>query len=523
MTHLTPDLIERLDTSAVDHLENCRDCRYLIVTDVDLGATKAHLMDRVDAAAPPRTHPRLRPWAVVAIAAGIVFVLFAPLLLLNPDREHDVAGENEVSLPVRQESEPPPPPTPSNEASSYEMVFMLDDGRQGRLIWDSPTFYEGLVTHRQTLEGPVYDYGFYRTGSDWGLNDPDEVLVPGGPHPDIRKLPEDPGIPWAALINRTSAEATWSWMGGDTAGMSPVSPTHPMGAQAWGDGERRLEINEFGAPVLIERPGQTTFRVSQITHREIRAGEVGNNTDLPFDYALYLATKTTGEQRPVLEDGLVTFADYEAAAARAAGCAGVEIEFSDSSGMFEFPDDPTTSDCVARHVDDIAEVWRVDSQWLEGDEFVILWYTIEGREEYAEMHQVEPGEERALASGDGWAVSIAARGEGYCLYTTADASYGEGCLLSEDLPVPDVLDATVSTSYEDETQLLGASVVGVVTARADRVVIVWDSGEETNLSPGTTVEFGFRGFGMISRGDALGVPIAVHAYAGDTLLGTQYP
>jgi hypothetical protein len=517
MTHLTPDLIEQADGAAIGHLEICEQCRDLIVTDVDLGSTKTRVMELATAPASTKIiEKRPRPWVVVALAAGAVLLVFAPLLLLSPDQEPDVGGNPEVSLPVRPEAEPPPPPVPNNELDSFEMTFMVD-GRQGRLIWDSPTFYEGLMTIE---EGPAYDYGFYRTGTDWGFSDPEESFQPGAGQPDIRRLPDDPEVPWDALINRISAAETWSWIDGDE--MASAEPTHPLATRAWSDGNRRLEVSEDGVPVLVERPGRPSFRVNQLTHRDIRVGEVGNNTDLPFDYALYLAETTSAEQNPVLQDGLVTFSDYQTAAASAAECADIELEFSDSLGMFVFPDDQMTADCVARHVDDIAEVWRVDSQFLDGDEFVVLWYTIEGRPGYAAMHQVEPGPERALASGDGWAISIAQRGEGYCIYSSADDTSSEGCLLPEGMAVPDVLDGDIALSYRD-ADLFGTSVVGIVTARADRVEIIWSSGEQTSLTPGERVEFGFRGFGMISRGDARGEPIAIEAYAGDELLGTQTP
>lgn len=523
MTHLTSELVDRADEAAIAHLETCEQCRLLIVTDVELGVTRSRVMERVAATVTTtvRADRRRPPWVMVAAAAGLVLALFAPLLLLSPDREPDFAGDTEVSLPGRSESEPPPPPVPTNDLGSYEMVFTIDDGRQGRLIWDSPTFYEGLVTTQDKSEGPTHDYGFYRTGTDWGFSD-NEVLEPGAEQPDIRRLPDDPAIPWSALINMTSVEETWSWMGAGEGDLATVAPTHPLASRAWSGGGYRLETAE-NIPVLIERPGHPAFRVNQLTHREIRAGEIGNNTDLPFLYALYLVDRTTDEQRQILEDGLVTFADYEGAATEAAECAGIEPEFSESASMFVFSEDRTASDCVARFVDDIAEVWRVDSQFLDGDEFVALWYTIEGRPKYAAMHRVEPGPERALASGGGWAISIAQRGEGYCTFSRAENTNTEGCELPEDMPVPGILKADVTTEYEGEDQLLGASVVGIVTARADRVVIIWGSGEETSIAPGEIVEFGFRGFGMISRGDGRGEPVAVQAYSGDRLLGTQMP
>ncbi len=362
---------------------------------MDLAAVRSSILDDL-ASTPPAHHApnpiktwwRDRPWAVAVGTAALIVALFVPIAWLgrsgdDPTGTGPAAGDPltttsvvpSVDLPT-----PPPEPTPAEaappaptattEIPTFEMTFVVGDAIAGRLIWVTPTFYEGLRGNL-TDSGAVFDYGMHRAGTEQGFADPDnsvatiDGLAPG-------ELPQDPAVPWDLLINRYSDETLWQEMAGTGVEPTAVVPSHPAATRAWASGEARLEVTENGVPVVIGRPGHDLFEVTDFTERTVRAGEIGNNTDLGFEYAVFLSATAAAEQLPVLADGIVTFSDYVAGAEAAAHCAGVEPRFDGSSGLFEFPQDPATVECVERHVAAIAAVWRVDSQWLDDDDFTTI-------------------------------------------------------------------------------------------------------------------------------------------------------
>ncbi|MEN8235694.1 MAG: hypothetical protein ABFR89_12320, partial [Actinomycetota bacterium] len=450
MKHVTTEMINHPDDDVLAHLEVCARCRSRVSTDADLGAVRGRILDEI-AAVGVATSPALsarprwwaRPWAVAAVAAAAVIAVFVPLTWLGNQSDDNAASTSPtvttaeapvVELPTRPE--PPRPedvapftPTAAGAAEPFEMSFAVGDEAVGLLIWQNPTFYEG-VRGNLTEDGAVYDYGMYRAGDNHGVADPDNSAFPGSPSMggDLATgLPDDPDIPWDLLIERHSDEEMWSLVtGGRRIGSVAVEPTHPAAVRAWAAGDYRLEVTDDGIPVVVEGPVRERFEVESLDRRPIRAGEIGNNTDIPFEYAMFLAAQTTNEQRPVLAKGFVTFGDYRAAAEAAAECAGTEATFDEATGMFVFSGD--TTDCAALHADDIAAVWRVASQWIGEDEHTQIYYLVQGESHVVEMFKTEEGPERALASGDGWAISISERGPGYCRRTSVeDSSYGEGC------------------------------------------------------------------------------------------------
>lgn len=476
---------------------------------------------------------RDRPWAVALVAAAVVAAVFIPVAWLGflsgddagdrgPSAPDDVPV---VELPQRPpepspEDAAPPAPTGAGEIPSFEMSFVVGDGVTGRLIWQSSTFYE-VLRGNLSDEGAIFDYGGYRAGDGGGFADPDDSTLTGDATvPLPQELPRDPEIPWGLLIERHSDEEMWREVAGEGVEAIAVEPTHPDAARAWAAGGSRLEVTDDGIPVVVERPDREVFEAVDLNRRVIRVGEIGNNTDLPFNYAVYLAATTTDEQRPVLADGIVTFSDYQTAAKAAAQCAGVEAMFDDSTGMFVFSGDNASAECVDRYVDDIAAVWRVDSQWLDVDEWTAIWYTVEGHPDAVEMYQTEPGPEQALASGDGWAISISHRGPGYCIRASTPVGFTEGCFVPSQMTIPDVLDVDMSLEYKD-SQLATGDVLGIVAEHADRITIRFSNGAERQITPGRIVEFGFRGFGLIFDASDLGMPTEVEVHSGDTTLGVH--
>lgn len=531
MTHIESNVITSATDSDIQHLETCERCRSRIAADVDLGSVRDQLLSV--ATTEPRSvtpHPKRswNPWLVGIGAAALVAALFVPLLLLDsPTASESAATQPSIAPttvvpalpPSLSEGEPEPPAPPPLSPGSFEMAFEGDGGVIGRLIWASPEFLEGL---RITASGePTFDYSFYRAADGQGFSDrtfnPFPMTEDG--IPQVGALPEDPSVPWNILLERLNPESMWAAVGGDGQPV-PATPTHPLADSAFADGVIRLEVSEQGIPVLVESPSLGSWQVTSLRHRQIRTGEIGNNIELPFNYAVHLAASTSEEQLSVIGDGMVTFDDYQAAAARTAECAGVEFGFDDSTGLFRLEPSSLLDDCRARYLTDIEEIWRIDSQHLDEDEFVILWYTAEGQPELAEMYIAEPGPELPLASGVGWAVSIWERGEGVCTRTSVGTSLSEWCNLPSLWQIPNTLDISVGQSYDTEGNLSGVELTGLVDEAVTSLVVVFASGESVELTPGETSHFGVRGFGHASF-DAvrLGELVTVEVFAGDEIVG----
>jgi hypothetical protein len=78
----------------------------------------------------------------------------------------------------------------------------------------------------------------------------------------------------------------------------------------------------------------------------------------------------------------------------------------------------------------------------------------------------------------------------------------------------------VAALYESNT-LTYEEILGLVTERADRLVITFESGDTMELEPGDKVRHGYRGFGVTDL-DAprLGEPTTIEVFDGETSLGT---
>ena len=538
MKHVTHSMIESPERDVVAHLEECARCRSLVDVDVDLRGVRARILQEAlnESFTPGDTRRgplswRGRPGVVVALSAAAVVLLFAPVawLGLRADAGDTVGGAETstseapvVELPgtppeLAPQDAAPPAPIGSGEIPPFEMSFVVGDAAAGRLIWQSPTFYEGLRGNL-TEQGANFDYGWYRTNTGWGFSDPDNSTAIGDEEGDPGpRLPRD-DIPWRILVERMSAEEMWSEITGAGPVATPVESTHPEAARAWASEGFRLEVTDDGIPVLVERPGTERFEVTDLTQREIRIGEIGNNTDLPFDYAILLSLETTDEQRPVLADGIVTFADYRQAAEAAARCAGVTANFENATGMYTFPEAQGVGECVDTFLSDIAAVWRVDSQWLDSDEFSVVWAMVEGLPDAVEMYRSERGLERALASGNGWAISISDRGPGYCAQVREPSGFGDGCFVAAQMQLPGVMTVGMAISSENEKWTSG-SIIGVVVEQVDRVVIRFARGAERDVVPGDIVELGLRGYGIVFDASQLGAPTEIEAFSGDRSLG----
>ncbi|MEN8239125.1 MAG: hypothetical protein ABFR53_07990 [Actinomycetota bacterium] len=542
MRHLTRSAMDQPTDDAIVHLESCDLCRARVTTDVDVAAVRDRILDEIAGVSKLANEQvttvvrwRDRPWAIALAASAAVIAFFVPLAWLGSLSSDESASSapfaTTQTTPVVVLPERPPEPGPDDgaapappvagEFTSFEMTFAVGDEAVGSLIWGDPTFYEA-VRGNLIGESSEYDYGMYRAGTNAGRSDPDNSAFDwppssGGDAPG--KLPNDPDILWNLLINRHSDVEMWMKMTEGQVEAVKADSTHQDAARAWMAEGFRLEVTDDGIPVLMERPNHQRFEAVSLERRTIHRGEVGNNTLLPFDYAVFLSTTTTDEQRDVLADGIVTYADYRSAAVAAAECAGIEAVFDDATGLVTSPDD-VSAECSAMFVDDIAAVWNVASQWLQETEFEQIYYLIAGNQDAVAMYRAEEGPERALASGDGWAISISERGPGYCTRTSEPDGYGERCFLSSQMNIPGVLSIDIGIRVEGEVPGEG-SVMGLVTEEADTVTVRFSEGAERDIVPGDIVEFGFRGYGMLFDATDPGLPTEVEAYSGGTSLGAQ--
>lgn len=528
MNHIRSAVIDEVSDQQIRHLESCERCRKRISTDIDLGSVRDRLLLEATAehgqVLSLRRSTTVAPWLVAGSAAVLVLALFAPMLFSGRGLDESVSPTpTSPRLPALPDSRRPDPPAPrpGSEAVSFEMKFEGSDGTAGRLIWAAPDFYEGLRS-TSGADTATFNYGFYRTGSEAGFNsrtvDPFPKDDDGGPTQGA--FPVDPSVPWHVLLERLTPSEMWSELGG-SVDPETTEPTHPLAVSGYVDSELRVEWSEEGLPVLIEiGPAGRVFRVTQLTTRAIRAGEVGNNVELPFRYAIQLAQSTSDAQRSILFDGIVTFADYESAAVSTAECAGSETRFDTQTGLFTFDDAAGLTNCRHQLFDDIEAVWRTDSQWLSEDEFSLIHATIEGRADLVAIYEADAGPELPLASGSGWATSIWERGPGICYRTQVGNSLQGGCISPAEFPLPLILLPNVTTEISSSGELVAVEITGLVTERADLVVVTFESGDKVEAFPGETSRFGLKGFGLPFAPREFGAPVTIEALGGGETLGT---
>jgi hypothetical protein len=543
MTHPTTEQLMTGQEDVLAHLETCASCRSSIEVEVDLDAVWRRLTSRIEGTPITLTASADHGpagWVAGVVAAVVVGALLVPVgFFALSNTGANIADEPRTSAvvdPAVQAPEeapaavdddagkmPAPPDTPS-----FEMTFTVGDDIVGRLIWARPDYYEAVrVTIDPVVDGPIFEYGMYRAGDETGLTNPNgSVLEWGFPSGEtveaslqqVASTPyiPDPDVPWALLVPGDLG-ATRATLG--LTDDHITDPTHPLATSAWDDGVNRLEVTDDGIPVLIRRGDAPLFSVDSLEQRTLYRGEVGNNVDIPVYYALHRAAATTPEQRDILADGVVTLADYHAAAARASDCAGVDTTFDGETKLYLFPEE--AAGCVATWVSDIEQVWRLDAQLVTSDEQIAMYYEAVGMPEVVEMYRAEQGPERPLASGDGWAIAVSERGPGYCTRTSVSPQgmYGEGCFTPDQMPIPGVLGLDSGWSYTDNEIDRGA-LLGIVTEEAERIEVTFSSGAVETIVPGGLAEFGFRGFGLLYDAGSIGVPAVLDLYSSGGLIGS---
>jgi hypothetical protein len=410
------------------------------------------------------------------------------------------------------EQSDPPQPLVGSDADSFELAFETADGVIGRFVWQSPRLYEGL---RITANGdPTLDYNFEYISSEGGYFW-DVAPVKAGA---VLALPEDPVVPWALLIEQRTIDEMWTAIGG-TGPPTPADITHPLADSGFAADQIRLEVSQEHIPVLVESPTIGSWQVTSLQHRPVRSNEILNDYfEIAFDYALYQTANTSDEQRTVIADGMVTFADYQDASARTADCARVDAGFDDATGLFSFDNSPRLEACRTQHLDDIEDIWRIDSGHVDHDELRVFRHTAEGNLEFAEMFKVEPGPRLRLASGPGWEIDVWERGEGVCI------SAAFQCGLPSGWAIPEVLEVLTSHFDEGAGRLVLTGISGLAASNVTRLLVTFESGDTIEIIPGETAtpQLGIRGFGLGNLDPALGEPTTIEAFANEKSLGVYY-
>ena len=193
-----------------------------------------------------------------------------------------------------------------------------------------------------------------------------------------------------------------------------------------------------------------------------------------------------------------------------------------TSGTFVFGDGTGVTECAETLLDDIEEIWRVDSRFLADDDFVALWATIEGDQETVDIYRADPEPGVVLADELTWGMNVWKRGPGFCWAshygTPGGQGAGGGCQVWTD---SDVMLPLVSGSLNEDGGWLRGEVLGLVSDEVDRVVINFEQGEPAELDTTDQSHLGLRAFGLpFFFGSEKGDITTIEAYSGGALLAT---
>lgn len=486
-----------------------------------------------DAVPPPlaemlRARKRRRRGLVLAattLVGTVLLVGLLPSLLLRgapPATERQGTAEEALGLP-----------TSKLEWPSYEMLFQLEDGSYGRILWVDTELW---MVDRLRWEGgtPARLYMMFKQGSQIGLDDRAQMLGFEGAEeralaPHQYPYPPDPEVPYQVLLTELAPAQAWAHLPGD-APARPTSPLHPEAASAAeAPGGLRLEVTADGIPVLVAGGGWLEFEAVALDRRPVDAAELEPSSNLSLDYTIFLAGQASESQRPLLADGIVTWAEYQAAAADTVDCIGsgdpdAQVSVEEQGGTITIDTrSPALEGCRERHLAQVEEAWRVQSTRVTDIERVS--YLIQGDTEMLAVYEAEPEDQVHLGSGDGWSLVAYRQGPGICERFSAGSTSGEGCNLPSRWQVPEILSFGYSYGYgpegfSDEAELHGfvspdAASVSVRFSRLGRVSLEV-VGEETG--------FPYLGFGLAFDPRSYGLPALVEVYAADgRMLGSYEP
>jgi len=143
---------------------------------------------------------------------------------------------------------------------------------------------------------------------------------------------------------------------------------------------------------------------------------------------------------------------------------------------------------------------------------------------YPDFFRAVREEPRPLVDHDGWSVSIARRGNGYCAVAGGSGGGAERCFMEPGLGGDRLPVEVAMETFEPEGGEGGYGeglVFGVVPEDVDRVTVRFDSSPDRDAHLGDTVEFGYRGFGVAFDGAEMGPPVEVLAFTGAEVRGRE--
>lgn len=418
-----------------------------------------------------------------------------------------------TTKPVDEEIDNDPVDAPP-DWPAFELTFDVGNDGAGRVLWSTSSFYryDYVLTGP---EGPVHQYSFQR----WNQM---EHVASGAAEESMH----DGTVPWGLLTRPRTLEGQWAELG-DTE-FSPTDPTHHLATTAITDGVTVLELSADMIPVRVAVDGVDTLHATSLELRGPFRGEITRaGQQLSFDWAQYLWPSLDDVLQVALADGLVTAAEYQAAADRVVECvtdAGGQGDWTvdQSSGRIEIAseNEAALEECMATHFVALDEVRDLQTRLPDDDEGNYLYAVIWGDTVRQAIYSAEPGPPQTVASGDGWSVVAWERGPGICVETTvADAAGGHqglDCNVPERWVVPNT--GTFSASWRsirDEGFEPGSGdVIGVTIDAVTAVEVAFTSGTVA-VYPTVSQASGLAGYYGIFDPVGDGIPTVVRYLAAD--------
>lgn len=510
--------------AAERHLERCSRCRGHLPLAPEVGRARIRVMSETLTETGLKVTAPKRSGALVALGAGALVLLLAVPFLLLSGGQPDETTDSESATPL----------PPDTRASTESFVLTFEVGEDlGWLLWENE---ESWAATRMSRDGNLrYQVGlthegmFFDSGDDSLFTEADvETIDLRNPIPDsgafdwtaraFSLLGMDGAVPWEQLVSTLAPAEQWNQLTGDASMSEAVASsdlaTHAAAANGdvaeFDDGGRLVAWREYRASAVEVRP------VSELETQAFGGG-------LTIKYAAYLAAGADAAVQPFLEDAWVTKTEYEAAADMAIQCA----EQAGGSGVFALDSlhEPAeislegAADCRVLFFDPIDELWRLQVQASGLEAFDRIQSVLEGNDRRLEMLLAEPGERVDLASGVGWSLDIAPRGDGWCIYETNGNSTGSGCATPSEWFVPGVLDVMLSVQSVGSENLLG-----LTSDTVDRVVATFADGSTVEAETQNDSGYSIRAFGFGYEFDDAGVPETIDLYssAGELILHFEF-
>jgi hypothetical protein len=506
--------------AAERHLERCSRCRGHLPVGPEVGRARIRLMSETLTDVGLTVATPKRSGALVALGAGALVLLLAVPVLLLPGSQLDEITDSDAVSPL----------PPDTRASTESFVLTFEVGEElGWLLWEND---ESWAATRMSRDGVLrYQVGltnggmFIDSGDDRLFSEADiESIDLENPIPDsgpfdwaaraFSILGMDGAVPWEQLASTLTPAEQWNQLTGE-ASMSEAVASSDLASHAAAANGDVAEFDNGGRLVAWRDYRASAVEVRPVS--ELETQSFGGR--LAIEYAAYLAAGADAAVRPIFDDAWVTKVEYENAAELAVRCA----EQAGASGDFQLdsvhaPGEISlggAAECGTLFFDPVDELWRLQVRASGFEAFDRVQSILDGNDARLEMLDAEIGERVDLASGDGWTLDVAPRGEGWCIYVSYGSSSGHGCATPSEWFVPDLLNVDLAFFPGESENLLG-----VTGQRVARVVATFSDGRTIEAYTQNESNHSIRGFGFGYEFDDAGVPQTLDLYdsAGDLIL-----